>query len=201
MRDVNTREFYQNILGIRDNDILDQLDRHSEKRLVKKGEIIQKAGEVGSVTSFLVSGLFRGFFLDGEGNEVTDSFAYQPGAPLVASLGITGPALVSIEALEDSQIICIKTDVICKMVASCMEMAALYAQLLANALQMHWQNKVAVTNHCAKARYAWFLEHFPGLIRRVSHKYVASFLAMTPVSLSRVRRGERELQAQKTQRG
>lgn len=36
------------------------------------------------------------------------------------------------------------------------------------------------------------LKNYPGLIERVNHRYIASFLGMTPVSLSRIRRIVRE---------
>lgn len=191
---MKAKEFYQTVLGICGDSLLDELVKHSKRRMVKKGEVIQEAGDTCIYTSFLVSGLFRGYFLDGNGNEVTDCFAYLPGAPLVSSLGISGPAVVSIEALENSEIIYVKTAVIYEMVSTQMELAILYARMLSNALQMHWESKVAVTNHSAKSRYMWFQKKFPGLIHRVSHKHVASFLGMTPVSLSRVRRSMRENQ-------
>ena len=37
----------------------------------------------------------------------------------------------------------------------------------------------------AAKRYAWFLEHYPGLDPLVNDKYIASFLGVTPVTLSR----------------
>lgn len=44
----------------------------------------------------------------------------------------------------------------------------------------------------ASERYRWFLSNYPGLIDRVPHRHIASFLNMTPVTLSRLRRAERE---------
>ena len=43
----------------------------------------------------------------------------------------------------------------------------------------------------APERYDWFLENYPGLIDRIQHRRIASFLCMTPVSLSRIRRTKR----------
>ena len=36
-------------------------------------------------------------------------------------------------------------------------------------------------------RYQWFLENYPGLIHTLNNKHIASFLGMTPVTLSRLR--------------
>ena len=44
----------------------------------------------------------------------------------------------------------------------------------------------------AMVRYHWFMKTYPGLVDHVRDKYVASFLGMTPVTLSRLRRKLRE---------
>lgn len=43
----------------------------------------------------------------------------------------------------------------------------------------------------AMERYRWFLDEYPGLIDRAPHRHIASFLNVTPVTLSRLRREER----------
>ena len=40
----------------------------------------------------------------------------------------------------------------------------------------------------AQERYEWFLKKYPGVIDLISHKYIASFLGMNPVTLSRLRK-------------
>ena len=49
-----------------------------------------------------------------------------------------------------------------------------------------------VCRNTAMQRYQWFLEAYPGFIDKVSNKHIASFLGMTPVTLSRLRRVLRE---------
>lgn len=54
----------------------------------------------------------------------------------------------------------------------------------------------------ARQRYLWFLSAYPGLIQKVSNKYVASFLGMNPSTLSRqkaaLRNEKREKQREKS---
>ena len=72
------------------------------------------------------------------------------------------------------------------------EAMALYNQMLIAALKAHWELKRVLNSYTAAERYQWFLDKYPGLIDKVSNKYIASFLGMTPVTLSRLRRMLRE---------
>jgi len=60
------------------------------------------------------------------------------------------------------------------------------------ALDEHWRMKQVLHQYTALQRYQWFLETYPGLVDRVSNKNIASFLGMSPVTLSRLRRTMRE---------
>lgn len=189
---MDCRTWIKKQWGISNLEILDKLAEHGRVREVCKGELIQKSGEVGSYTSFLLCGMFRGYYFDPKGLDVTDCFAFSPGDALVSCVGLGEPSSINIEALEDGEILSFPTSLLIEAIENSTELLHLYNALLKEALRMHWENKIAITNRTAKARYKWFQERFPGLIDRVSHKYVASFLGMTPVSLSRVRRDMRD---------
>lgn len=68
-----------------------------------------------------------------------------------------------------------------------------YVQFLSRALRRHWESKMILSQYSAKDRYRWFLGKYPGVIDMVNHHYVASFLGMTPVTLSRIRSAERQM--------
>jgi CRP-like cAMP-binding protein len=38
----------------------------------------------------------------------------------------------------------------------------------------------------ATERYEWFIQRYPGVIERINHKIIASFLRMSPITLSRI---------------
>lgn len=59
-------------------------------------------------------------------------------------------------------------------------------------MEEHQNIKHAIYMLNAKERYNWFLREYKDLIDRVSHRHVASFLNMTPVTLSRLRKEFRE---------
>ena len=98
------------------------------------------------------------------------------------------PSPMAIGMLEEGRFFCVPMQVIARMQMHDMEMAILYNQLLTDALERNWEMKQVLAQCTALQRYQWFLEEYPGIIDRVNNKYIASFLGMTPVSLSRLRR-------------
>ena len=79
-----------------------------------------------------------------------------------------------------------------KMLEEYPQLYRLYSCFLLDALKRHWEVKAAMYQYDAMDRYQWFLRAYPDLHRHVSGKHVASFLGMTQVTLSRLRRTLRE---------
>lgn len=189
---MEIQQFLMDVLGIRDTALCKVIVSESSVRTVKRGEKVQDIGQVSAHLYFLQKGLLRGFFLDADGKEVTDCFGYQKGDPVIACFELAAPSVLCIEALEDSEVIAVPYRVVLPMLSSSVELLGLYNHLLREALKIHWENKLILAQHTAMERYRWFLERYEGLIDRVNHKYIASFLGMSPISLSRVRRAIRE---------
>lgn len=188
--------FYTNTLGLSDKELIKTLAVNSKVNFVKKGTIIQNIGDINTELHWLEQGLFRGYFLDVKGHEITDCFGFISGIPLISCLDLSLPAPVCIEALEDSTIVSVPLKMIFQLLEKNMELISLYNRSLQQSLTLHWENKIMLMQYTAIDRYLWFLKRFPGLIDRVSHKYIASFLGITPVSLSRIRKAIRQNEIQ-----
>ena len=139
------------------------------------------------MTLFLVSGLFRFFFTDINGIEHTDCFCGDPGFPIMPSMGFDCVLPIDIQALEDSELLVIPVELIQYLVENNMEIMRMYNKMLMESVRRHWETKMALYQYGAEDRYAWFLEQYSGLIDRIPHIYIASFLNMNPVTLSRIR--------------
>lgn len=185
---MGIQNFYTETLKISDTQLVQTLTENSQSKFIKKGDMLQHVGSISTELYFLMKGLLRGFLLDAKGKEATDCFIYAHGAPVVASIDLGAPSLICIEALEDSELISIPFSVVLPLIGSNLELITLYNRLLSHSLKMHWENKTALVQYTAAERYRWFLENYPRLIERVNHRYIASFLGITPVSLSRVRK-------------
>ncbi len=187
-------EFYSNFCQITTPELLQLLVDTTKKCSIKKGEFLVRAGESQPDICFLTKGLLRGFFLDANGKDVTDCFGYRYGTPAMAfcQLGAENISPMSIELLEDGEFLCIPIALILQLQDQYPEILKFYNHILITALNDHWQMKQILHQYTAIQRYQWFLETYPGLVDRVSSKHIASFLRMTPVTLSRIKRTIRE---------
>lgn len=191
---INAYDFYQNVFHLKDKELIHQFSDATKIRCMKRGEYVVRIGEVLNEVYFMEKGITRGYFLDVNGKDVTDCFSFSCGSTVMPfcqlELDISAP--MTIEVLEDAKFFCIPIFVVIELQNNYVEVTRLYNQLLIKALNEHWKLKQILNSYTAVQRYQWFLEEYPGLIGKVSNKYIASFLGMTPVTLSRLRRTLRE---------
>lgn len=179
--------FFKSVLGLSDEQLLNDLADASMFREWEKGNIVVEIGDVANNVNFLVKGLFRGYYIDSKGQEVTDCFGAEPGTPLVSCFPLESPSPICLEFLEKGMSISVPVSVLAPLMYSNLEILRLYNTLLQKSLQMHWEVKRVLTQYNAEERYKWFLKTYPGMINRINHKNIASFLGITPVSMSRIR--------------
>ena len=126
--------------------------------------------------------------VDEKNNEITDCFCQEFGEAVVPSLPFDAPASFSMQAIVDSEIFLFPVSDLVSLVNGNSAMMALYNVLLQESAKRHFDMKYNLIRFDNAQRYEWFLKEYPGLIDKVSHKYIASFLSMSEVSLSRVRK-------------
>ena len=68
-------------------------------------------------------------------------------------------------------------------------MMKLNISMLLNALNLQTELRRALLHYDIKKRYEWFLKEYSEINGKISDRYIASFLNMTPESLSRVKKG------------
>lgn len=183
---VNVRGFLSNILMINDNSLLSSLLSMCKVTEICKGECVIQQGKVPSQIFFVVEGIFRGCISDECGKDITDCFLYESGQVLIANFDFDEPALISIEALVKSTVLCISILNFKNLIIKYPQLYEIYLKSLLNSSKLHWNLKILTYQYTAKQRYNWFLKNYPGMIEKISHKYIASFLNMTPVTLSRL---------------
>lgn len=180
-------DFYTDVLHITDPELVGQLSAVTQARRMARGEFLVREGEPQPHISFLLSGILRGFFLDINGRDITDCFGFHLGTPTMASFDLQAPSPISIEVLTEAEVLLVPLETALRFLEQDPRLVQVYNRLLQSSLHTHWQIKTMLHQRTAMERYQWFLEAYPGLIDQVTNRHVASFLGMSPVTLSRLR--------------
>ena len=153
------------------------------------GEFLQRAGTVAKDAAFVAKGCLRTYVIDAKGKEHIVLFA--PETWWVAdnvSLTSGRPSDYFIDAIEDSDLLLIDSP----SHEAVVEKVPGYASGHRKGLQRRTaaQNERIVSSISASAhdRYLRFLETYPSLVTRVPQSMVASYLGVTPETVSRIRR-------------
>ncbi|WP_294547890.1 Crp/Fnr family transcriptional regulator [uncultured Pseudoflavonifractor sp.] len=180
-------DFFQKALGISDETLVQEALRVSETRVLRKGEYLIRQGNVPAHVYFLMQGIVRGVLSDVNGKEITDCLVFKCGAPVMPSSDITQAAPIDIQTLSECEVVRIAVSEINRLLRTYPALEELYRQLIVESARTHWELKIAIYQYNAMERYQWFQQVYPGLSEKISNKYIASFLNMTPVTLSRLK--------------
>lgn len=163
----------------------------TELRTFKRGTLLFQEGKVPPFVAFLKEGVVRAFLTDKEGKDHTDFFCYRPGEPVVPSLPLNAPASMDAEVVRDTTLLCFPTQEVTVLLERDANAVRIYNHFLIYSLGRHMEIKKVLYLYTAMERYRWFLENYPDLSGKVSGKHIASFLGITPVTLSRLRKSMR----------
>ena len=156
---------------------------------VAKNEFLLKEGEICLDTFFVEKGLLRMFSLDKNGKEHVIQFA--PENWLISdrsSLNFNEKSKFYIEAIEDTEVFILGNDFFTKMIENYPHIAERNDLLLQKHIR-NLQNRVnSLLADPAEERYMNFIKMYPDILLRVPQWMVASYLGITPESLSRVRK-------------
>lgn len=189
---VDKEKFYREIMQVDDSSLVRALAEMSDILYLEKGELFIHQGDKQEDFLFLVSGVFRGFYLDINGKEITDCFGVKPGTPAMSASISNTVSPISIEAATECVLVRVPGWKLLPLMESNALLLKIYNEILQAAIQIHWELKLVVSQRTALERYQWFLKKYPGLIDRISNKHIATYLGMSPVTFSRIRGTMRE---------
>lgn len=188
MNNFNLKNFLSSNLDIDETKISSIIENCTTKK-VEKDQFLLRANEHCQHTFFVEKGLLRQFSTDEKGKEHIISFA--PENWFVTdreSAYFNQPSAYYIQALEDSQVAMIDEDFVLLLSKKFTKFTDFNNQLLHNHIR-HLQRRInQLLSATAEERYLQFVAMYPDILLRVPQTMVASYLGITPESLSRVRR-------------
>jgi CRP-like cAMP-binding protein len=155
----------------------------------KRKELVQTAGDLCRHQNFIVKGCLRTFYIDKKGVEHILAFAIEDMwmTDLYSFLTKT-PATLCVDALENSEILRIERSGLEKVCNKIPKFERLFRLILQRAFISQQERLMQHLSSTAEQRYIQFRKSFPGIEQRVPQKQIASFLGITPVFLSMLRR-------------
>ncbi|WP_111672742.1 Crp/Fnr family transcriptional regulator [Algoriphagus litoralis] len=158
-------------------------------RRIKKKEFLFRQGDRVSEMYFIVSGLLKLIYTDESGKERILSFAMEDWWESdYEAFERGGPAKMSLQSLENCQILILSKENFTKL---CNEIPKMAQFFLHKAIAGHiaaQQRVLSLMNDSASDRFDQLIQRQPSLIHRISKSTLASYLGVSRETLSRLSR-------------
>jgi CRP/FNR family transcriptional regulator len=157
------------------------------KKLRKKQYLLQE-GDVWKYDAFISSGCLRTYSIDEKGNEHIIGFSIENWWTGDRESILSGePSRFNIDAIEDSELVLFthsNFELLCHEIPEFNHMVNTILQRSFVAAQNRIQ---AALSYTAEEKYLNFVKKYPGFAMRIPQSMIASYLGMTPETLSRIR--------------
>jgi CRP-like cAMP-binding protein len=158
-------------------------------KTLTKGTVLLSEGEICQYNVFVTRGCLRSYVIDKNGKEHIIQFA--PENWWISeqnSLIKQEPAMYYIDAVEDTDVLLGQRDFNDKLSAIIPAGGQMLQLLFQNSFRSMQKRVVNLLSASAEQRYREFIKTYPTVALRVPQKMIASYLGITPESLSRIRK-------------
>ena len=164
-----------------------QLEKLLIRKEAEKGEIMLKEGEISHYIILVGKGMLRQFYYK-NGKDLTEHFSYEGNVVIcIESTLKHEPTRLMVEALESSIVYMLPYDQLLHAADTSYELNMFYRKILEYSLITSQKKADSWRFETASERYNNLLKHQPEVVKRAPMTHIASYLLMTPETLSRVR--------------
>ena len=168
---------------------IDEIYSKLISKTFQKKDYILREGQICKSNYSIISGLVRSFYIDNKGNEKITQFALENWwVTSMESFINKTPSLLSIQALEKTEILIINKDELEKLFISTPKLERLFRIITENMLIAIQRRNDIYLQMKSKDRYFDLIKHFPDFSQRVPQYMIASYLEITPEYLSELRK-------------
>ena len=185
---INLKTFITNSISITDQDLEKILDSFIFRK-VKKGSILLREGEVENKFYYINCGCVRTYYADQGEHIKTRHIAFENS--LISSLSsfISGkPSYEYVEAVEDSELLSIERSHFYRLLAEVPGWKDFYISVLEKGYRFQNEKIESYVTLTAQERYNKLIADNPHFIKRLPNIIVASYLDISPETLSRIKK-------------
>lgn len=158
------------------------------KKLRKKQYLLQE-GDACKYIAFVEKGMLRSYTVDEKGHDHILQFAFEGWWISDQYSFFTGePSIYNIDALEDSELLLLTRQAEEQLLTKIPTFERYFRILIQNSLIAMQRRVVGSMSKSAEERYGELVSSCPTIPRRVPQHMMASFLGITPETLSRIRK-------------
>lgn len=167
---------------------LELFHRYLKPATVKRRSFLLRQGEVCRFEAYIVQGCLKKYYVDPQGNEVILQFAIEDWwISDISSFTEQIPSNLFIQAIEDTELLIIDHDSKELLFSEIPALERVFRLLVQRSYGVLENRLYATVAHPAEVRYHDFLDRYPGLPNRIPQAQIASYLGITPESLSRIK--------------
>jgi CRP-like cAMP-binding protein len=179
--------YFQSVAPISDSEFERIKDCFVHQR-IKRNEYLLREGEVCLFNYFVLKGTFRMFHINSEGQELTRYFAFENKFGTNLTSIIEGsPSLENLQAIEPLEVLRIGKSDFFHLVENIPQVNRIYRNILQNAYITSQKRIYDLQGMSALDRLKWLLGQYPGILNRIPSRLIASYLGITPFTLSRLK--------------
>lgn len=164
----------------------------SRFKVYSKGEMIGRSGDNAGTAGIVLSGVIRSYYVDKDGSDITQYFA--PEGSWCIDSGMVGfdEMQANWEALEDTTVMLFDVKDMKNLILGDEGLKNIWIMSLEGGMRYKIYRENGFLVETATERYIAFRKRNPELAERVPLRYIATYLGITPESLSRIRSAMRE---------
>lgn len=170
------------------NEELEVIKRYLTPKKLRKKQYLLQEGDVCKFIAFVEKGALRSYIIDEKGVERIIQFALEGWTISDLYSFLTAePATYNIDALEDSELVLISKAAHEELLQILPKYETWIRIQITGAYVAMQRRLTSIISLSLEDRYASFTEFYPEIVQRVPQHMIASYMGLTPETLSRVR--------------
>ncbi len=166
----------------------DSFCHYFKPKKVKRNKILLSAGDVCTFNLFVNEGCVRIYTLNEEGQELTRYFTFEGKfGTALTSLIEQQPSFEYMQCVEKSELLIISRQDFFHLVDTVPQVNDVYRDVLEMAYITSQKRIYGLQGQSALDRLKWLMHYQPRILSRLSNKVIASYLGVTPYTLSRLK--------------